>query len=207
MLVIIDYNMGNLFSVSKVFERLGVNAKVSRDIRDIKRASKLLLPGVGFFKNGMEQLAQLELIEALTEKVLDNKTPILGICLGMQLFTKHSDEGNVNGLGWINAKASLLSFDNKSKNHIYKVPHMGWNTLESDFSNPLLTGLNEQDSFYFAHSFCVDTPLDESLVATTHYGQIFTTVFNKDNIYGVQFHPEKSHQAGIKLLKNFLEKC
>lgn len=205
MIVIVDYGMGNLFSVSKALKRQNIDCIISNDKNKIDNADKLILPGVGHFKNGMEQLNKLELIDLLNKKVLGDKTPILGICLGMQLLTKHSQEGDVEGLGWINAVTKLFQFNKKKI--LLKIPHMGWNTLEFEFDKRLLDGLLNTDSFYFAHSYHVDHTADNSTLAETEYGIRFTSVINKENIYGVQFHPEKSHDAGLRILKNFAENC
>lgn len=198
MLVIIDYGMGNLRSVEKAFKRINASPIVSSKIEDIEKATKLVLPGVGFFKAGMDRLRELGLIEVLNRKVLEDKTPILGICLGMQLFTSHSEEGDVEGLNWIPSKT--IAFNLKT----YKVPHMGWNTLNLNQENPLFKGVDLDETYYFVHSYYVKCENLENVLCTTEYEIDFHSCIVKDNIVGVQFHPEKSHKAGLKLLENFI---
>ena len=193
--------MGNLRSVEKAFKRLEVNVEVTNDPQKIQQASKLVLPGVGHFKSGMENLEKLNLLEILHKKVLDEKTPILGICLGMQLFTKHSEEGDAKGLNWIDAETKKFNFD---KNSSFKVPHIGWNTVKLQSDCPLFQGTNSNDSYYFVHSYFVQCNEDKNLGGITDYGHSFDSCIYHENIIGVQFHPEKSHDAGIQLLKNFI---
>ena len=147
MIIIVDYGMGNLHSVLKAFKRIGAEVTASKKVSDIEVADKLVLPGVGYFKQGMKNLKKLGLIEVLNKKVVKDKIPILGICLGMQLITNHSEEGNVNGLGWINAKTIKLKLDNK-----FKVPHMGWNDIIIKKKSNLLEGIKVKEQFYFVHS-------------------------------------------------------
>lgn len=199
MLVIIDYGMGNLRSVEKAFNRINANPIVSAKKEDILNATKLVLPGVGFFKGGMDRLNELGLTEILNQKVLVEKTPILGICLGMQLFTSHSEEGDTDGLNWI--PAQTVGFE-LSK---YKVPHMGWNTVTPNQDNKLFTGIADDDTFYHVHSYYVKCDKPENVLGTTEYEIDFHSSIIKDNIVGVQFHPEKSHGAGLKLLENFIQ--
>ena len=199
MLVIIDYGMGNLRSVEKAFKRINANPIISSKIEDIEKATKLVLPGVGFFKGGMDRLRKLGLIDVLNKKVLEEKTPILGICLGMQLFTSHSEEGDVEGLNWIPAKT--IAFDLKQ----HKVPHMGWNSIAENQDNELFKGVEADDTFYFVHSYYVECDKDENALALTEYEIKFHSCIVRENILGVQFHPEKSHGAGLRLLTNFME--
>ena len=198
MLVIVDYGMGNMRSVEKAFKRINANPIISSKIEDIEKASKLVLPGVGFFKAGMQKLKEKGLIEVLNKKVIEDKTPILGICLGMQLFTSYSEEGDCEGLNWISAKTK--AFDLKK----YKVPHMGWNNFQVNLENQLTNGISEEDTFYFVHSYYVECDNMENALCTTEYEIDFHSCIIKDNILGVQFHPEKSHGAGLKLLSNFI---
>jgi len=203
MLVIIDYGMGNLHSVLKAFKRLRIEAKVSSDIADIQEADKLILPGVGHFKSGMDNLAQRNLIPTLNEEVQDKGKPILGICLGMQLFTNSSEEGNASGLGWLDAETIQFSFPEDEKK--LRVPHIGWNSLEFENSSVLYEGMSDNPSFYFVHSYYVKSNYSEDVAATTDYGFNFTSSMVKNNIFATQFHPEKSHDDGLKLLRNFIE--
>lgn len=194
--------MGNLRSVEKAFHRLGIEAVVTSDFPTIERAEKLILPGVGHFAKGMEELSRTGLREVLNEQVQVKRKPILGICLGMQLLTEHSEEGDAEGLGWINAQT--VRFPSHDKTH--RVPHIGWNTLQIVNDSALYEGLAPKTAFYFVHSYYVSTS-DTSVVSTmTEYGIPFTSSVKKDNIYGTQFHPEKSLTAGLRLLRNFAEK-
>lgn len=202
MITIIDYGMGNLRSVQKAFERLKANAIISSNIGDIKKADKLVLPGVGDFKNGMNKLRELNLIDILNLKVLKNKIPILGICLGMQLFTNHSEEGDVDGLGWIDAETIKFNFQ-KSKNKV-KIPHMGWNNINISKKHSVFDNIEENVSFYFVHSYYVKCENKDDILCTTNYGIQFVSGFQKENIIGLQFHPEKSHKSGLGILSNFI---
>jgi imidazole glycerol-phosphate synthase subunit HisH len=202
MIVIIDYGMGNLRSVEKSLQRLNANALVSSAIADIERADKLILPGVGHFANGMAKLKAQKLIEPLTEKVVKDKTPILGICLGIQLFTKHSEEGDVNGLGWVEARTVRFNFPGADPR--LKIPHMGWNSVAFKKESKLAGSITPEDSFYFVHSYHVQCANSEDILCQTRYGIDFVSGIEHDNIFGVQFHPEKSHGSGLKFLNNFL---
>ena len=185
-------------------KRIAARSVISSDKKIIENADKLILPGVGHFTRGIQNLRKKDLIEILTTKVLSDKTPILGICLGMQLFTETSEEGNVKGLGWIEAKT--IRFNNSTgNNRAYKIPHIGWNNLQIKNESKLLNGINENSFFYFVHSYFVPSNTSSDIIATTNYANIFTSVIQKDNIYGAQFHPEKSHQDGIQILKNFVK--
>lgn len=202
MIAIVNYNMGNLRSVEKAFHRLGIEAVITSDAGTIKRAEKLVLPGVGHFAKGMEELTGSGLLDLLNEQVLGQGKPILGICLGMQLLTMHSEEGDTEGLGWINART--VRFPSHDKTH--RVPHIGWNTLQVVNDSVLYEGITPDTAFYFVHSYYVSAG-DTSVVSTvTEYGLPFTSSVKKDNIYGTQFHPEKSLTVGLRLLRNFAEK-
>ena len=198
MIVIIDYEVGNLRSVQKSIERSGFNAIISNNINDIKKSSKLILPGVGNFKHAINKLKNSLFIQEINYQVLEKKTPILGICLGMQLMTKFSDEGSCEGLGWIDA--NTIKFDSD-----YKIPHIGWNTNFYVKKNILTKGICEKDEFYFVHSYYVKTNNENDDIFRSEYGNEFVSGFAKENIFGLQFHPEKSYDAGIKILKNFCD--
>ncbi len=204
MLVVIDYGLGNLRSVQKAFESIKIDSVVSANPREILNASKLVLPGVGHFAAGMKNLKEKGIEEVLNEAALIRKTPILGICLGMQLMTIYSEEGGCPGLGWIKGKTSLLN--NRVNGKPFKVPHIGWNGIEVKRDNALIDKSLEVGRYYFVHSFAVTCEEEEDEIASTEYGITFTSAFSKGNIAGVQFHPEKSHGLGIQLLKNFAEK-
>lgn len=203
MIVIIDYGMGNLRSILNKLQRMDADAIISSKVEDIEKAEKLILPGVGSFAAGMDNLEKYNLIPILTKKVIEEKVPILGICLGMQLLTKRSEEGNADGLGWIDAETKQFVFE---RNNIkLKVPHMGWNSIDIRRDSTLLKGIPTNSAFYFVHSYHVCCNGTNSVAATTNYGYDFTSVIEKENIFGVQFHPEKSHKNGVRLLKNFVE--
>jgi len=198
MILIIDYNIGNLYSVYNMFKYLGINSKISSSLNDIKIADKLILPGVGHFKTGMENLVQTNLIDTLNEEVLIKKKPILGICLGMHLMTKHSDEGDYNGLGWVDATTRKFQISES-----LKVPHIGWNDLSYKKASLLNDNISANLRYYFVHSYHVQCNQQADVLATSMYGHEFVAAFQHENIYGVQFHPEKSHKYGIELLRNF----
>ncbi|MEW6470460.1 MAG: imidazole glycerol phosphate synthase subunit HisH [Bacteroidota bacterium] len=201
MIVIIDYEAGNVGSIKNMFKKLGCEAKISSDPADINVADKLILPGVGAFDYGMSKLHEHKLVELLNRKVLIDKTPILGICLGVQLLTKGSEEGQRAGLGWFDAKAVKFRMPDTAA-HL-KVPHMGWNEVRPVKATRLFRDMPEEPRFYFVHSYYLEAGSDVML--TAHYGIDFACGLEKENIAGVQFHPEKSHQYGLTLLKNFAE--
>ncbi len=198
MIVIIDYGMGNLRSVQKGFEKVGCAARISDRSQDIKKADAVVLPGVGAFADCMEALKKFQLIDPLLE-ALESGKPFLGICLGLQLlFTESHEFGHTKGLGVIPGVVERFPDD-------LKVPHMGWNSLNIKKRAPILQDLPNDPYFYFVHSYYV-VPEDEGVIATTtNYGQEFVSMIWKDNIYAVQFHPEKSQQIGLRVLKRFGE--
>jgi len=200
-LVIIDYGMGNLRSVQKKFEKIGAQVTISSNPDEIARAGKLLLPGVGHFGNAVKKIKQLGIWDTLNKKVLDDKTPILGICLGMQLMAKHSQEGDEQGFGWFDAEVLRFNVNDKLK---YKIPHTGWNSAISQKENPLMNNLDSNAEYYFVHAYHIKCNNPEDILATTVYDYEFTSAIQRGNIYGTQFHPEKSHNFGEKLLQNFL---
>lgn len=197
--------MGNLGSIQNMFKRIGYSSHITSDIEEIDHASKLLLPGVGAFDAAMQRINESGLREILDRKVLKEGTPILGICLGMQLLTGQSEEGVLQGLGWIPGKA--IKFKNSNISKKLRIPHMGWNLVEEVNANPLTSELPEESRFYFVHSYYVEVQKSENRVMQTKYGSPFDSVISNKNIYGAQFHPEKSHKFGMKLLKNFVELC
>ena len=200
MIVIVDYGIGNLASVLNMFKKIGVKEVVVSNDKDvISKATKLLLPGVGAFDGGMNNLEKSELIPILEQKALKEKVPVLGICLGMQLLTKKSEEGVKNGLGWIDAETLKFNFDPSLK---LKVPHMGWAYIKVNKKNPLID-TESNNRFYFVHSYYVHCTDPSQSLATCNFGIDFTCMVNKDNIFGAQFHPEKSLKFGMKLLENF----
>lgn len=198
---IVDYGMGNLHSVKRKLDRIGVDAEVTSDPQAVLGADKLLLPGVGHFGKAMENLAALGLLPTLHEAVLVRKTPILGICLGMQLFARRSEEGGAAGLGWIDAEVVRFAVEDTRR---FKVPQMGWNGVRAARDSPLLEGLTEESEFYFVHAYHVVCEDRTDILCETDYGYTFTSAIQRDNVYGVQFHPEKSQDAGAAMLRNFL---
>ncbi|MBZ7934978.1 imidazole glycerol phosphate synthase subunit HisH [Campylobacter sp. W0065] len=197
MIGVIDYGAGNLNSVLKALEKIGIENFLIRKKEDFSKAKKLILPGVGSFKDAMTYLKKIDFIEPLKEEVLQIKKPILGICLGMQLFLEKGYEGGIcNGLGFL--EGEVVEFEKTN----LKIPHMGWNDLEILKQEPLYKDIYSLNDFYFVHSFYVKC--DEKFIsAKAHYGHKFTASIQKDNIFGVQFHPEKSQILGLKLLENF----
>lgn len=197
-IAIIDYHMGNLRSVEKAFQKIGARVVITNACRVIKRADKIVLPGVGAFKEGMENLKKLSLIDPLTEEVMGNRKPFLGICLGMQLLGAKSYEmEQTPGLNWI--KGDVVKFDVKN----VKVPHVGWNNISFTNTNLLFQNIPNQMDFYFLHSYYFK-PEPEYTTSLTNYGTEFASSVNKDNIFGCQFHPEKSQRFGLEILKNFV---
>jgi len=202
MIVIIDYGMGNVGSILNMYKKLGISdVIVTNQIKDVTKADRIILPGVGAFDNGMINLKKSGVLEILNTRVIEDKIPVLGICLGMQLLTKKSEEGVEPGLGWVDAEVKKFDFDGRSD---YKIPHMGWNYIAVNKTNQLI-GQSERNRFYFVHSYYVQCNNNDHILASCDYGDSFTASFQSENMYGVQFHPEKSHKFGMKLLKNFSE--
>ena len=201
MLIVVDYGMGNLGSIVNMLDRIGIESKPSAEPSDIESADRLILPGVGAFDSGMRNLLEKNLVGLLNRRVVEEKVPILGICLGMQLMTKKSQEGSVAGLGWFDALTKRFSFENQTDK--LKIPHMGWNSIQAKKNNFLFNDSKENPRFYFLHSYYVECNNKEDVLATTSYGYDFTSMINRGNIFGVQFHPEKSHKFGMKLMENF----
>jgi glutamine amidotransferase len=201
-IAIVDYGSGNPASVQNMLRKIGVESYVSHLPKEIMRAQKIILPGVGSFDPGMVQLNRSGLASVLNELVLEKNRPILGICLGMQLMSKGSEEGNYPGLGWIDAETRKFSF---GTNQHLRIPHMGWNVAVVKKPHPLFDGTESEKRFYFVHSYHVVCRDMGDVLTETSYGIEFASSFHKDNIVGVQFHPEKSHRFGYQLLKRFAE--
>jgi imidazole glycerol-phosphate synthase subunit HisH len=203
LVVIVDYGMGNLRSINYKLEKFKVNSIISSKKEDIEKADRLILPGVGHFAQGMKNLEAYGLISVLNEKVLDHKTPILGICLGVQLFTKSSEEGFASGLGWIDAETKRFNFTGYPEQ--WRIPHVGWDTIDLKRPHPVMAAVAPDQTFYFTHSYhlCCNDPQD--VVATTRYGYDFVSVVGRGNICGTQFHPEKSHARGFEIVRRFVE--
>ena len=202
MITIIDYRMGNLGSITNMLNKIGVECLVTNNITEVERAEKLILLGVGSFDNAINNLNQLNLIEVIKHKAINEKIPILGICLGMQLLSEKSEEGSLPGLSLIHGEVKKFKF---SELNALKIPHMGWNLVNKVQSNPLIDNLPSDSRFYFVHSYHFVCYNKSDILLTTNYGYEFVSAIAKSNILGVQFHPEKSHRFGLQLLKNFVE--
>ena len=202
MIVIIDYGVGNLASIKNMFKRVGVDAIISSQENDLLNATKIILPGVGAFDTCASQLQQSGLMASLNKKVMEEKTPVLGVCVGMQLLLEGSEEGNQRGLGWI--KGKNVRFAQSKMPEGYKVPHMGWTDVTPAKQSRLVEGIAEP-RFYFVHSYHAQLTDMTDAVLTADYGYPFVAAVERDNILGVQFHPEKSHQFGMKLFENFIK--
>lgn len=198
MICIIDYGMGNLGSIKNMFKKIGLNALITSDIVQIENAEKIILPGVGSFDAAINKIDEMGIKPILEYKSNKEKIPILGICLGMQLLTKSSEEGKLPGLGFINAKTTKFP-----TNLGLRIPHMGWNNVQILKQSPLTLDLPSEPRFYFVHSYCVHVEDNRDSLLKTYYGIEFDSAIQHENIFGVQFHPEKSHKFGMKLLKNF----
>jgi glutamine amidotransferase len=193
--------MGNLHSVSRKLAKMGVEHKVSSSPKDIHAANKIILPGVGHFSQAMKNLREMNLIDALNKAVIGNQVPVLGICLGMQLMAKFSEEGNSGGLGWFDAEVVRFKVPDPYKT---KIPHSGWNKVVLQKSSALFNDIPATSEYYFIHSFHFKCNNEEDVLNTTVYGYNFVSAVERENIFGVQYHPEKSHLAGQKLIYNFI---
>ena len=197
---IVDYGMGNIGSIINMINYLGHDAEVVSNISEIEESTKLILPGVGRFDEAIKNINALGIKEVIESKVMRQKTPILGICLGMQLMTNKSEEGKMEGLSFIDAQCKRFSPEKMSD----KVPHMGWNQVNIEKKSKLLENIGEAPRFYHVHSYYVECNDKQDVLLTTNYINPFVSAFEKENILGVQFHPEKSHKFGIKLFDNFI---
>lgn len=196
MIVIIDYGAGNLFNIENAIRRTGKKVCISDNAKIIESSRGVILPGVGHARTAMEALERKGLIDILRQKVLIDKVPFLGICLGMQLLFEESEEGNVKCLGWLNGKVHKIQSD-------LKVPEIGWNNIAIKRNMGILEGISNNSDFYFIHSYCVNSCNIEDIVATTEYGKEFVSMVQRDNIIGTQFHPEKSGEVGSRLILNY----
>lgn len=202
MIAIVDYGVGNLSSIRNMFRKLGIDAIITSAAEEISKASKLLLPGMGAFDHCMQRYNESKLEEIVSRKVLTEKVPVLGICVGLQMLMKGSEEGVLPGLGWV--AGQTIKFQNDIMPSPRKIPNMGWLEIHGIKQSRLLNGL-EDARFYFAHSYHIQEEDPSDVLAMAHYGYDFAVGIEKDNILGVQFHPEKSHRFGMQLLKNFAE--
>jgi imidazole glycerol-phosphate synthase subunit HisH len=201
MLVVLEYGIGNIASISNMLKKIGVPAKISSDPEMVAQAEKLILPGVGNFEHCMNELRKAPFFETLERKVLNDKTPILGVCVGHQMLFDKSEEGNAAGLGWIPGK--VIKFKPENMPAGYKIPHMAWTDIQPKEGSALFAGI-EEPRFYFVHSYYTLCS-SEYIQATATYGVEFVASVQKENIYGVQFHPEKSHKFGMDVYRNFAE--
>lgn len=199
MITIVDYGMGNFGSMRNMLKRIGVRVCNETDPEVIRHAEKLILPGVGSFDAAMQRInSSPGLREVLEQKAMSERIPVLGVCLGMQLLTQASEEGELPGLGWIPGVATRFP-----KTNGLKVPHMGWNVAQPHTPSALAAEVGSEPRYYFVHSYCVHVDDPAHSLMRTHYGIDFDSAIGSDNIYGVQFHPEKSHRFGMQILKNF----
>jgi imidazole glycerol-phosphate synthase subunit HisH len=201
MITIIDYGLGNIKAFLNVYKSLNISTIIAKDAKAVEGASKIILPGVGAFDYAMSRLNGSGMREALENQVMDKGVPVLGICVGMQMLGKGSDEGALTGLNWIDGNVKL--FESKSLSHKIPLPHMGWNTLNICQENKLFVDLDDHARFYFLHSYYFSAKDEDNIIGTSEYGIKYASAINQGNVYGIQFHPEKSHFNGTQLLKNF----
>lgn len=201
MIGVIDYGLGNINAFLNIYKRLHIEAKPLQKVEDFDGVTKLILPGVGAFDHAMSTFNDSGMRERVEKMVFEEEVPIVGICVGMQILAKSSDEGVLPGLGWIDGV--VKKFDESKIKFVTRLPHMGWNHVDVDLNSPIFKDFPPRSNFYFLHSyyFVCNNPQDS--IAKSDYGINFTCALNSNNIYGVQFHPEKSHNYGVKLLENF----
>lgn len=200
MIAIVDYGLGNIRAFANIYKRLGIPYLLASDVESLKQATHIILPGVGSFDYAMHKLNESGLRETLDDLVLNQKLPVLGICVGMQIMAQSSEEGSSNGLGWLDTQVVKFSHTDTK----FPLPHMGWNSLELVGNSPLFENIEPQPAFYFLHSYHFKADFPYS-VASANYSNEIACIVQKENIYGIQCHPEKSHHNGVTLLKNFYE--
>ena len=200
MIGIIDYGLGNIKAISNIYNKLKIKNFIIKKSEDFEMAERLILPGVGAFDSAIRNLKERDIFEKVNFLVLEKKTKILGICVGMQTFAKLSEEGELDGLNWIHGNVKkFIHHDN------LRLPHMGWNSVKKVKDNLLFKDIDNLEYFYFCHSYYYDSQDKNNVITETNYSSNFASSINFNNIYGIQFHPEKSHDNGIKILKNFAE--
>ena len=201
MIKIINYGLGNILAFYNLYKSINVDIEIASTSSELKSATKIILPGVGTFDQAMIKLNKSGMRDTLDEKVLKDKIPVLGICVGMQIMLNSSEEGNLTGLSWIDA--NVVKFKSNYGQTENKIPHMGWNSINPVTDSKLLNNLNNESDFYFLHSYYCDVVDEDLVLASTNYQKKFTSILKYNNIYGIQCHPEKSHNSGTTLLKNF----
>lgn len=201
MITIVDYGLGNIRAFQNVYTRLNFTVKIAHTAADLKEAQKIILPGVGAFDYAMTQLNNSGMRDELEKQVLSNKVPVVGICVGMQMLARSSEEGLLPGLGWIDGE--VKKFDENTIVYKTRLPHMGWNSIKSIRNTPILSGLVEGSKFYFLHSYYFLPDHPENIISQTDYGITYASAVNNEHIFGLQFHPEKSHRNGVQVLRNF----
>lgn len=199
MIGILDYGLGNVCAFQNIYNHLGIRCALVSEKEQLLRVSKIILPGVGAFDWAISRLGESKMYDLLKERVISERVPILGVCVGMQMMAESSEEGILQGLGWFDVKVERLATSNCNS---LLLPHMGWNDVKSLGNNPLFDGL-ENSRFYFLHSYCIPNIVVADSIVSASYGTTFAASVSKSNIHGVQFHPEKSHHWGVRLLENF----
>jgi glutamine amidotransferase len=203
MIGIIDYGLGNINAISNIYNKLKIQNRIINSISDFEKSDKFILPGVGAFDSAMTLLNKSNFISEIQKQIFEKKKILLGICVGMQIFAKNSSEGKNSGLNWFDADVKKINCKNQKN---LRLPHMGWNSIKIKNNNDsLLRGLEENEYFYFCHSYYLDCVNKKNILAETYYSHEFPCIIKNENIYGIQFHPEKSHDSGVKILKNFAQ--
>lgn len=205
MITIVDYGVGNVRAFENVFKRMNIQVGVARTANDLRTATKIILPGVGAFDHAMELFQKSGMRGTVEEMVLDRGVPVLGICVGMQILASSGEEGQAAGLGWIKGRVRRMPVEGGTSPMAARLPHMGWNDVRPVGSSGLFAGLEQDARFYFLHSYFFDCDARDNVLAEVEHGITFACAVHSGNIYGVQFHPEKSHHFGMRLLKNFAE--
>ena len=203
MIGVVNYGLGNIQAILNIYNNLNIPARLISNKQEFDEASRIILPGVGAFDWAMKKLNSSGLRDRLDEMVIQKNIPVLGICIGMQMMALSSEEGKMDGLGWIEGHVKYIKHNIEIDNHKIDVPHMGWNNIKIMNNSPLLKGFEKRSYFYFLHSYTFSCKEREQILTSTDYHGSFTSSFQNINIYGVQFHPEKSHKCGVRLLENF----
>jgi imidazole glycerol-phosphate synthase subunit HisH len=205
MISIVDYRLGNVFAITNLYKRLSIPTKLVSTPEELEGAERIILPGVGAFDWAMRCLTESGMRPALDRLVLEDKVPVLGICVGMHMMAKRSEEGSLEGLGWLDAE--VKKFDPQAGESARRLPHMGWNDVRAAHGDGLFSELDTDAKFYFLHSYYMAVGTEDQVLGHADYQGQFTCSVSHENVYGVQFHPEKSHRWGVQLLKNFAEHC